>query len=217
MRNCKNLLTYLMADPVTINYTTYLLRKAGPFLILVVGLLLFNTRGFSQEIPKDTIKLDTTIGPKLVIPEPEHSPKRASIYSAVLPGLGQIYNRQYWKAPIFWAGIGISSFYLAENLQQFKTFKRVYVLRTDNNPNNDPIDYAQYSDNGLKEGVEYYRRYRDLSYAAVGLFYLLNIVEASVGAHLFYFDVDEDVSLTIQPYQFQSAQPAYGLRLTLNF
>lgn len=189
--------------------------RIGSFLILVMGLLLFNAPILAQDLPADSVSADTL--KKHIKVEPFHSPKKASLLSAVLPGAGQIYNKQYWKAPIFWAGIGVSAWYLKFNIKNFKEFKGAIVLRQDTIVGNESADFANVSTQKLNEGIEYYRRYRDISYLSLGLFYLLNIVEASVGAHLFYFDVDEDISLNIQPYQYHSAQPAYGLRLTLNF
>lgn len=203
-----------MADP-RLEQFLISIRKASPFIILLMGLLLFNNTVSAQELPVDSVSSDTL--KRAIKIQPPHSPKKASILSAVLPGAGQIYNRQYWKAPIFWAGLGISAYFIVDNTKEFKGFKQAYVLRSDTLIANDPAAYSKYTLSGLREGTEFYRRRRDLSYASFALFYLLNIVEASVGAHLFYFDVDENVSLNVQPYQYQSTQPAYGLRLTLNF
>ncbi len=88
---------------------------------------------------------------------------------------------------------------------------------TDTVAGNEDPRYANVSPSDISFRMENVRRLRDISYATTFLFYLLNIVEASVGAHLFYFDVSEDISLNIQPYQHPSTQPAYGLRLSLNF
>ncbi len=213
-----------MANSDILSSYNSLLKKASPFLILVVGLLLFNTRISAQVNVTDSVfrastQIDTTLQDtvKKVIPPPRHSPTKASILSAVLPGAGQIYNRQYWKAPIIWAGLGISIYNLQKNLKDFKERKAAYVLRSDNDPTNDPEKFKNMNSGTLLENIDVSRKNRDWSYAFTGIFYLLNIVEASVGAHLFYFDVSEDISLNIQPYQFQSTQPAYGLRLALNF
>lgn len=194
----------------------FFIKKAGPFLILVVGLLLFNTPLFAQtpdyidSIPGDTI-IATPVKTK-----PFHSPTRASIYSAIIPGAGQIYNRQYWKAPVIWLGLGYSIYSLQKNVKLFEQHKKIYALLTDTLPGT-PSGYTDADIGTVGANLEVHRRNRDLSYFFTGLVYLLNIVEASVGAHLFYFDVGEDISLNIQPYQHPSTQPAYGLRLSLNF
>lgn len=154
------------------------------------------------------------------MPEPArvHSPRRASIYSAVLPGAGQVYNRQYWKAPLIWGGLAYTAYHIGYNKRQFQTLKNAYVYASDT-IGGDYItrDGRVLSAETIRTNIEVFRRNRDYSYFFFGLIYLLNIVDAAVYAHLFYFEVDEDISLNIQPYNNFSVQPAYGIRLTMNF
>jgi hypothetical protein len=149
-------------------------------------------------------------------PPPPHSPRKASILSAVLPGAGQVYNKQYWKVPVVYAAIAIPAYYVAFNTKNFKEFKQGYIYASDSTGTQFP-QFAGRSKAYLSQGIEFYRRNRDYSYFFLGLAYILNIVDAAVYAHLFYFDVSEDISLNIQPYNNFSAQPAYGLRLVMNF
>jgi hypothetical protein len=80
-----------------------------------------------------------------------HSPRKATIMSAVLPGLGQAYNKKYWKIPIVYAGIGVSVYYLQDNLAKVKDFKQSYRFATDDNPNT--INTSGYSPSQLQELV----------------------------------------------------------------
>lgn len=193
--------------------------KSSSHLLLLVGLLLFSTVLRAQDpatTAPDTIYLDSLKGPELR-KEPKHSPKLASILSAVVPGAGQIYNKQYFWAPVFWGAIGVSFYYARTNLKEFKEFKQGYILATDTISGNELPRFAGKSTAFILAGVDFYRRNRDFSYAFVAISYILNIVQASVGAHMFYYDINENTTLNIQPYQNFSAQPAYGLSLVMNF
>ncbi|HEX4887773.1 MAG TPA: DUF5683 domain-containing protein [Luteibaculaceae bacterium] len=162
---------------------------------------------YANNFASDSLKLERKL---------TRSPRKASILSAVVPGAGQIYNKQYLWAPVFWAAIGTSAYYISYNTKQFRDFKQAYVLATDNIAGNEDPRFANNSPNFLLQGTDFYRRNRDLSYAAFGLSYLLNIVQASVGAHLFKFRVDENISLNIQPYSTPTTYPTLGARLVLN-
>ncbi len=171
---------------------------------------------FAQPATSDTV-LVASIIPDSVNVQKLHSPKKASILSAILPGAGQIYNKQYWKVPIVWGAIGISASQLVSSLKSFNEAKRGYILAADTIVGNELPQFSNYTLGDLQRRTDLFRRNRDLSYACVAIFYLLNIVDASVGAHLFYFNVSEDISMNVQPYQPLSTQPSYGLRLTMNF
>lgn len=147
-----------------------------------------------------------------------HSPKLATLLSAVAPGAGQIYNRKYWKLPIIYGAFGGLIYSAVWNHGKFRTFKDAYLIRIDDDPNTIDQFEGQYSDDNLRTIQSDYRRNRDLSYIFIGVFYALNIIDAAVDAHLFDFNVDEDLSLqikpVIEPIDYQQAQ-VYGLGLTL--
>jgi len=180
-----------------------------------MGFLLCSLLAFTQPVATDTVAV--LKGDTVIKANPFHSPRKATILSALLPGAGQIYNKQYWKAPLVWGAIGISAYYLNFNQKNYNHYKKGYITRLDTIPGNELSEFNTTSTSTLEAGMSFYRRYRDISYACVAIFYILNIVDASVGAHLFYFNVSEDISLNVQPYQPMTTQPGYGLRLTLNF
>lgn len=161
-----------------------------------------------------------------------HSPKKAAMYSAIIPGWGQAYNKKYWKIPIVYAGFGTIGYFIGWNNRYYNTYKDAYSDLTDDDPNTDSyndIEASQYYDltnptdfenfrSGLNKQQEYYRRNRDLLIISIIGFYGLNIIDASVDAHFFEFDISEDLTMnwqpTVQPYR---KELVYGLNFTFNF
>ena len=120
------------------------------------------------------------------------SAHKASILSAVIPGAGQVYNKKYWKVPIIYASLATSIYFIKDNQSKLKTYQDAYITRT----NGGADDYIHiYNDSQLLTIADYYERNRDVSYIIATAVYLLNIVDASVDAHLFDFDISEDLSL----------------------
>lgn len=164
-----------------------MIQKA--YIIIICTLL--SIAGFSQKIKKDK------------------SPKKAALYSAILPGAGQIYTKKYWKVPIVYGGLITSVYFIDENNKQYKNYKEAALLSYETGE-----DQLGYTYSELKTLKEHYRRNRDVSYFSFIGVYILNIVDASVNAHLFSFDVSDDISMNIQPYSTLSNT---GLALSLNF
>ena len=136
----------------------------------------------STTTPQDT---SATAYEKLI-----NAPARAAFYSAVLPGLGQAYNRQYWKIPLVYAAIGTAVYFYRQNQLRYLTYRRAYQNRLLGRPD----DFPQYSDDVLLQAQAYYRRNRDISLMlAVGM-YLLNIMDANVSAHLRQWNVNDNLS-----------------------
>jgi hypothetical protein len=124
------------------------------------------------------------------------SAHKASLFSAVIPGSGQVYNKKYWKVPIIYASLATSIYFIQNNQKKLNKYQDAYILRS-----NGGIDeYTDiYSNSQLLTIVDYYERNRDVSYIITAAIYLLNIVDASVDAHLFDFDISEDLSLKASP------------------
>ena len=144
-----------------------------------------------------------------------HSPQRATLYSAVLPGAGQIYNRKYWKAPIVWGGLGACLYFVQRNGKEYRRYKDAYLAVTDGDPTTTDEFDGRISAAQLLDVTDTYRKWRDMSYIATGLVYILNIVDASVDANFVRFDVGRDLSLGVGPSLELTAQQAPGLRLSL--
>ena len=155
----------------------------------------------------------------------DHSVKKATLMSAILPGLGQGYNKKYWKIPIIYLGLGSMGYSIDFAQTRYKDFQNAYIWRADEDAgtidNYDPnIDnsFPKYSESQLKQLRDYYRRNRDLSILIAAGFYILNIMDATVDAHFFSFEISNDLSIGIEPIIFQTEGNSLngsGLSLTL--
>ena len=151
-------------------------------------------------------------------------PGTATLYSLLVPGLGQIYNREYWKLPIYLGAIGFAYHYYLDCRTNFLRFRNIYLEATDPEvAYTGPItaDQALYYRN-------VYRRYRDYSLLAIAALYLLQVIDANVFSYMHNFEVDDELALKVAPTvilpqnQFALANPvsqsaAFGLKLGLNF
>ncbi len=171
----------------------------------------------------DTLEIEGTIVETDTIKEKKehkHSPGKAAMLSATFPGLGQIYNKKIWKVPIVYAGLGAAVYAINFNNTEYQKFRKAYTYRVDGNPNTID-DFPEYSGDVLKRAMDFYRRNLEISYIAAGIVYVLNILDATVDAHLFYFDVSEDLSLNIRPGIIPSATNTnitnFGSGIVLSF
>jgi hypothetical protein len=146
-------------------------------------------------------------------------PAKAAFYSAVLPGLGQAYNKKFWKIPIVYAGIGVIGYYIVDNNKKYHLFQEAYLIRTDKDPGTLDRYADRYSDQTLRYGVNYYRKNRDLSVILMVGMFALNIVDAHVDAHLREFDISDDLSFKLKPQLLPVAgnhvAPALTLKLNV--
>jgi hypothetical protein len=128
-----------------------------------------------------------------------HSPTKAAIFSALLPGLGQGYNKKYWKIPIVYAGLGGLGFGVYYTGNNFIQYRNAYRLQIDD----DPLSLGSYKGvteaNALKSYRDYYKRLLDITAICTGVWYLLNIVDAAVDAHLFEWNMRDDLNVSWRP------------------
>ena len=144
-----------------------------------------------------------------------HSPGKAGMYSAVLPGMVQIYNRKYWKVPIVYAGFGGLVYGIIYNGENYLENKDMYKYMRDN-------QLDQWEGVTIKQAEVYkdfHKRYRDLFIIVSAGFYGLQIIDAIVDAHLIDYDVSDDLSFTVDPYYQPSPAgiQSFGLRCCLSF
>lgn len=190
------------------------------FLILRIALLFIAPLVKAQDtlipvISKSTA--DTLVSTQNDTLKKKHSPKKAAIMSAALPGLGQIYNRKYWKLPIIYGGLGTLGYLITFNSVQYSLYRKAYLAKIDD----DPLTIDEYpfaSEDGLLQRLNQHRRTRDMLIAGAVLVYALNIIDASVDAHLFEFDVSDDLSLRVEPIinpdlTTGSAYKGFGIKL----
>lgn len=168
---------------------SYLLKFC--FLFLIV--LFFNpTISFAQK--KDIIAVKDSLPKKIK----KHSPTAASLMSAALPGLGQVYNKKYWKVPIIYTAFGALGYFATYNNSFYQKYKTAYKYRVDGDSTT--IDnFPLWSVNDLKFAKDNFRRYKELNYIGIVAVYLLNVLDASVDANLFNFDVSDKLTMQIRP------------------
>jgi len=140
------------------------------------------------------------------------TPKRAGLYSTILPGAGQVYTKKYWKVPVIYAGLITSAYYIKENHDLYDLYKQTCLNRLDGDRTDEFTN--RYTDANLLTLTEHYRRNREVSALLFTLAYVLNIVDASVSAHLFDYDVTENISLHIQPI-YMVKENTSGLSLSI--
>jgi hypothetical protein len=137
------------------------------------------------------------------------------MYSAVFPGMGQIYNRKYWKVPIVYAGFGGIIYGIIYNADRYQVNRDLFIYMKDN-------QLTQYEGITIKQAEVYkdfHKRYRDLFVIVSAGFYGLQIIDAIVDAHLIDYDVSSDLSFTVDPAYLSSPAgiQSIGLRCCLSF
>jgi hypothetical protein len=171
-------------------------------------LCLFAQEENIETNPSDTLKL--------------HSPKKAVIFSALLPGAGQVYNhiampkgkkKAFWKVPLIYAGLGATGYFLVSNQLTQKALKNEYTNRQ--NGGLPDLRWEQYDNEGILTLYNQYLTKRDLSILGVGAVYLFQIVDAGIEAHFVDFDISEDLSMTFRPALI--GPNTAGVAMRLNF
>ncbi len=159
------------------------------------------------------------------------APSRAAFYSAIFPGMGQIYNRRYWKVPLVYGAIGTGIYAYTWNDDRYDRFRTAFKRRqagfTDDEfydirtPNDGILpSEPDLSNAALEDAQESYQRDRDLALVITIGLYILNIVDANVDAHLKQFNIDDDLSFDVQPYLERNPitnDPNYGLAMVIRF
>jgi hypothetical protein len=173
-------------------------------------------------------QIDTSITEKDVLDEIQQknsiaktkylNPTRAGLYSAVLPGLGQYYNKKYWKIPIVWGGVGTGVGIAMWNQKQYNRYREAFVASVNGLPHefsNNPV----YTKEVLGNIQDKAKRQRDYAIAIAGLIYILNIVDAVVDAHL--YEGRHDPDLVLKPAviydEYGNQSMKTGLSLSYNF
>ena len=144
-------------------------------------------------------------------------PARAAFYSAVLPGLGQVYNKRYWKLPLIYGGIAASVYYYDQNNKNFKRYRNAYKQRLAGY-SNDEFQDVIFDNDRLIDGMNFYKQYRDQSMLFIIGTYFLNILDANIDAHLKQYNINQNLSL--KPYMDHSpivSDHHFGVSLNFNF
>ena len=190
------------------------MKRLGLLLILLTlawqGIKAQDTLILTQDDPVQTASIKNS-----------HSPKKATLL-ALIPGAGQAYNHKYWKMPIVYAGFGVTTYFAITNGQDYRLYRDAYDykmgIKTD--VSQQAIEEsAKYTENNLITLRDYYRSNMELSWILTVAWYILQIIDANVDAHFFYYDVSDDLTLHVEP-QFNTIKEfnfGYGNNIGLTF
>lgn len=154
------------------------------------------------------------------------SVKKATTLSTIFPGAGQAFNKSYWKVPIVLGGMATFAYMIDWNNRGYKRFKTAYNIITDDDPSTVTEFYRNgaepYNADFFKNLRSSYRRNRDLCIILAGGFYILNIIDAHVDAHLKDYDISDDLAINFEPTMFNYARNGrnttmVGFNLSINF
>ena len=144
-----------------------------------------------------------------------HSPKKAAVLSAAFPGLGQIYNKKYWKLPIVYGGVAGLGTWVGFNIKNLRGYRNAYKMEIDTPGSG---SYKGFTGNQLNIKRDDAKRNLDLSIILLSVFYALNIVDAAVDAHLYDYSITDDLSVSLSPdFDYYEASNGYRPKLGLNF
>jgi hypothetical protein len=185
---------------------------------------LRNTVRPDSLLKPDTIRKAALIDTSKSHKARKHSALKAVWMSAVLPGLGQGYNRKYWKIPVIYAGFGGLGYALYYYGHNFYAARAAYRLQVDEDPNTTGI-FENSSDPALtKRKLDFYKSWTTNFALITVLWYALNLVDAAVDGHLYHYNMDDKISLHIEPTIMPSAygglgyaQSSIGVKLTVDF
>lgn len=154
------------------------------------------------------------------------APSRAAFYSALLPGLGQAYNKRYWKVPLVYAALGTGVYAYNFNNTQYNRYRDAFKARkaglvTDEfyDINGDGLG-PDVSDTALEDAQVRFQEDRDLSLLITIVLYALNIIDANVDAHLKQYNVSEELTIDFQPFLERDPfmmNPYYGMAFQIKF
>jgi hypothetical protein len=191
----------LMINPSnTTNHFSFLANC----ILLMMLTLFFSVPLFAHQ--KDSTIKKTITKEKVVFPDSIFKfntkisiPKRAGLYSAILPGLGQIYNKQYWKTGLVAVAAGTVTYFIIDNRKNYQKYQEAYISRIDNNPATTDT-YYQYSINDIDILRRGFRKYYEYSIISGTVCYLINILDAFTSSHLKTFDMSKNISMKATPY-----------------
>ena len=189
------------------------MRPLLPYFIIILVLICTAINAHSQADSTSTEVPDS-------LREKEHSPTKDTLMSACLPGLGQLYNRKYWKIPVIYTGFGIMTYFIVTNANEYSKFKNAYVESVNGVTNGSYSDLVQkYTSDELLSSREYYRRNLEVSCILTVVWYALNILDAAVDAHLYTFNISDRLTLKAEPAMIPAGlgyKPAAGVRLSVH-
>jgi len=192
------------------------------FLVIIVLFISLSVSAQNDTPKQPDSDVEFINADSIKVPYDANRASRAAFYSAVLPGLGQAYNKKYWKVPVVYAGFGVTVGIYLWNDRQYNDLREAFRIRLAggtndmfSNPDGTPI----LTDAALERAQKTSQRNKELSLLITVGWYIIQIIDANVDGHLKNFNVNDDLSLqpVLIPMQqgFSSTQP--GLSLTYTF
>lgn len=186
--------------------------------IIMVFFLCLSCIGSAQAQKKDTVKMAKHYSDTVKVAR--HSPTTAMLLS-IIPGGGQIYNRKYWKLPIVYGALAASGYFVYASARNMVAFRNEFINRRDDNKDKLVPDYASLNNENILQLKNNYRRNMEIAIGITTVLYVLNMVDAYVDAHLYSFDISDDLSLqwtpALIPADMASNQMSFGLNLQLKW
>lgn len=189
--------------------------------IIALLLVVYSFNAYAQEDTLSTLKLSKTFSKGDLKnskfgsnPFDANAPAKAAFYSAVLPGLGQAYNKSYWKIPLVYGAIGVSTYFYINSNNEYKRYRDAYKRRLAGFEDDEFFDVL--TNENLINAQKKYRQNKEYSLFFIIGFYVLNIIDANVDAHLNQFNVTRDLSFSPQIQQnYMSGKPEFNLSFNL--
>ncbi len=195
-------------------YSTGYIKPVVIFFLIFLIIIISGQVVFSQE---DSITGKKTIDPAK-LDSAYHSPQKAAFLSAIIPGMGQVYNKKIWKVPIIYGGFISLGYLIRRNSKEYKLWRQAYIDYPNYNLN---VSY-QLTLEQINLGKDFYKRQKELSIIGTVGFYILQIIDATVDGYLFTWSVGDDLSLKVEPTvspdnYFPNFENSFAIRACLSF
>ncbi len=179
--------------------------------LLVILLLVLGQCTQAQSLPAtDSVSHPTKTKKPLWQP----IPKKAGLYSALVPGMGQMYNRQFWKLPIVYGGLGVAGYFVVRNAKDYNSLRQAYIGRLGPGPYTDEYVGIYNDVSQLKQLQDDANRLLNMTVVLTGAAYLMQVIDAVTSAHLRNFDISRDISMQVHPV---ATPVGAGMALVVNF
>ena len=185
-------------------------------ILAILVLLSLSLFAYSQEIESPNVgRVESHDSVRVS----KHSPTAAILWS-IIPGGGQMYNRKYWKVPIVYGLLEASGYFLTKYASDMMLYRREFINRRDGHTDLLIPGLSAVSDENILALKQTSQRNMEIAIAATAIVYTLNFIDAMVDAHLYYFDVSDDLSLYWSPMILPNpinTSPSYGVSVVLSF